>query len=151
MRLLSFFLSFRGRIGPEAYVLGVVAVLAVNALLFVIGPGNLALIGGVLAVAVLIGQLAIMTKRLHDADRTGWWILLMIPVGFIALMIGMSVGMGQLGIDPAAIDQTDQKAMQDIAAKLVPAGQIALLVAQLGFMAALALLKPTPGPNRHGA
>jgi uncharacterized membrane protein YhaH (DUF805 family) len=41
------------------------------------------------ALAVLIPGLAVAVRRLHDTDRTGWWILIgLIPiVGFIVLIV----------------------------------------------------------------
>ena len=37
---------------------------------------------GILFLAVLIPQLAVGVRRLHDTDRSGWWLL----VGFIPLV-----------------------------------------------------------------
>ncbi len=49
------------------------------------------LLGGLYALAVLIPSLVVTVRRLHDTDRTGWWILIgLIPViGGIVLLIFM--------------------------------------------------------------
>lgn len=43
------------------------------------------------SLAVLIPSIAVSARRLHDTDRTGWWLLIgFIPViGFIVLLIFM--------------------------------------------------------------
>jgi uncharacterized membrane protein YhaH (DUF805 family) len=47
------------------------------------------LVTGLFGVATLIPNIAIAIRRLHDLDRTGWWILLgFIPlIGWIILLI----------------------------------------------------------------
>ena len=47
------------------------------------------LLSGIYSLAVLIPTLAVMVRRLHDIDRTGWWILInLIPlIGTIVLLV----------------------------------------------------------------
>ena len=53
---------------------------------FVSGVG---LLSGIYGLAVLIPTLAVTVRRLHDIDRTGWWILInLIPlIGTIVLLV----------------------------------------------------------------
>jgi uncharacterized membrane protein YhaH (DUF805 family) len=53
---------------------------------FVQGIG---LLSGLYGLAVLIPTLAVTVRRLHDIDRTGWWIFInLIPlIGFIVLLV----------------------------------------------------------------
>ena len=53
---------------------------------FVQGVG---LLSGIYALAVLIPTLAVTVRRLHDIDRTGWWIFInLIPlIGTIVLLV----------------------------------------------------------------
>ena len=46
-------------------------------------------LGGIYSLAVLLPSIAVLVRRLHDADRTGWWALLyLVPViGWIVLII----------------------------------------------------------------
>ena len=66
------------------------------------------LLGGLYALAVLIPSLAVTVRRLHDTDRTGWWILIgLIPViGGIVLLIFMLLdsqsGTNRYGPNPKA-------------------------------------------------
>ena len=48
-------------------------------------------LSGIYALAVLIPGIAVTIRRLHDTDRTGWWILLfLIPlIGPLVLLVFM--------------------------------------------------------------
>ncbi|MGZ5029156.1 MAG: DUF805 domain-containing protein [Methylobacter sp.] len=67
---------------------------------------GLGLLSGIYALAVLIPGLSVTVRRLHDTDRSGWWILIgLIPViGGIALLIFMVLdsapGENQYGPNP---------------------------------------------------
>lgn len=55
---------------------------------FVDGMLGIMLLGPLYALAVLIPSIAVTIRRLHDTDRSGWWILIgLIPVVGIALLI----------------------------------------------------------------
>jgi uncharacterized membrane protein YhaH (DUF805 family) len=51
--------------------------------------GNIGLLSGIYSLAVLIPTLAVIVRRLHDIDRTGWWIFInLIPlIGTIVLLV----------------------------------------------------------------
>jgi uncharacterized membrane protein YhaH (DUF805 family) len=67
---------------------------------------GLGLLSGIYALAVLIPGLSVTVRRLHDTDRSGWWILIgLIPViGGIALLVFMVLdstpGDNQYGPNP---------------------------------------------------
>jgi uncharacterized membrane protein YhaH (DUF805 family) len=50
------------------------------------GPG---LLSGIYSLAVLVPSLAVSVRRLHDTNRTGWWLLLgIVPfIGPIVLLV----------------------------------------------------------------
>ncbi len=50
---------------------------------------NIGLLSGIYSVAVIIPTLAVAIRRLHDTDRSGWWILIsLIPlIGSIVLLV----------------------------------------------------------------
>ena len=56
---------------------------------FEIGDEDLGLLSTVYVLAVLIPSLAVNVRRLHDTDRSGWWLLLgFVPlIGDIVLLI----------------------------------------------------------------
>lgn len=58
---------------------------------------------GLYGLAVLIPTLAIMTRRLHDIGKSGWWILtlFLVPFGlFIALTIILLIVLAITGMTP---------------------------------------------------
>ena len=50
---------------------------------------EIGLLGGVYLLAVLVPSIAVTVRRLHDTDRSGWWILLnFIPlIGSIVILV----------------------------------------------------------------
>ena len=50
---------------------------------------GIGLLGSIYALAVLIPALAVSVRRLHDTDRSGWWLLIMlIPlIGVIVILV----------------------------------------------------------------
>src|ERR1017187_3748008 len=52
-------------------------------------PTGLGLLSGICSLAVLIPSLAVSVRRLHDTNRTGWWLLLgIVPlIGPIVLLV----------------------------------------------------------------
>ena len=50
---------------------------------------NLGLLSGIYALAIIIPTLAVSVRRLHDIDRTGWWVLIhLVPViGSVVLLV----------------------------------------------------------------
>ena len=67
------------------------------------------LLGGIYSLAVLIPSIAVLVRRLHDTDRTGWWALIgLIPViGWIVLLVFVvqdsHSGQNQYGPNPKEI------------------------------------------------
>jgi uncharacterized membrane protein YhaH (DUF805 family) len=52
---------------------------------------GLGFIGAVVSLALLLPTLAVVVRRLHDTDRSGWWILaFLIPIaGFVLWLVFM--------------------------------------------------------------
>ena len=57
--------------------------------LFELIAGTSGILGGLFELAVLIPGLAVGVRRLHDTNRTGWWLLLVFAViiGCIVLLV----------------------------------------------------------------
>jgi uncharacterized membrane protein YhaH (DUF805 family) len=70
------------------------------------GTSNIGLLSGIYGLAVLIPALAVTVRRLHDIDRTGWWIFInLIPlIGAIVLLVFAltpgTPGSNRYGLDP---------------------------------------------------
>ncbi|MEI7450462.1 MAG: DUF805 domain-containing protein [Desulfomonile sp.] len=70
--------------------------------------GGMGLLGTLYGLAVLIPSIAVSVRRLHDTDRSGWWLLIgLIPIiGAIILLIFVlkdsQPGENQYGSNPKA-------------------------------------------------
>ena len=72
------------------------------------GLSFIPVIGWILRLVILLPSLAVQVRRLHDMDRSAWWLLLLVPpitiIGVIVLLI-MSIfpgtpGPNRYGPDP---------------------------------------------------
>ena len=87
----------------------------------------------VLALALILPGLAATVRRLHDTNRSGWWILIaVVPYFIMGVMMGMATASGS----------TSGLASAGLVGLVALAGGIALLV----FM----VLPGTKGDNRFG-
>lgn len=52
---------------------------------------GIGLLGGIYALAVLLPSIAVSVRRLHDTERSGWWLLIsLVPIiGVIVLLVFM--------------------------------------------------------------
>ncbi len=70
---------------------------------------GMGLLSGIYALAVLIPGIAVAVRRLHDTDRTGWWVLIaLIPiVGPIILIFFLiqdsTTGSNRFGPNPKGV------------------------------------------------
>ena len=97
-----------------------------------VGPYGVVVL--VLMLALLIPGLAATVRRLHDTNRSGWWILIaIVPYFILGILFGMAFASGSM----AAMGGVGL-----IGGLIAVAGGIALLV----FM----ILPGTPGDNRYG-
>ena len=67
---------------------------------------GMGLLGSIYALAILIPGTAVSVRRIHDTDRSGWWLLIgLIPlIGAIVLLVFMvrdsTPGENQYGVNP---------------------------------------------------
>ncbi len=67
--------------------------------------GTAPVLGGIYLLAVLLPAIAVCIRRLHDTDRSGWWLLLgLIPLAGLVLLVFMVLdstsGENQYGPNP---------------------------------------------------
>ena len=68
---------------------------------------GMGLISGLLSLALLLPSIAVGIRRLHDIDRTGWWLLIAFTgIGLILLIVWACIkgtdGPNRFGADPLA-------------------------------------------------
>ena len=149
MKLQKILFSFDGRIGRGTYWL---AILAVNAALLVLSFAPfllnseeaavlmLALASQFLWLLSLWPMLAMGTKRLHDRNKNGWWLLVFWLLPFALLCGGFSI---VLFDDPRTGRSGDfSTGLIVVLASLPPA---------LWGIVELGILPGTKGPNLYGA
>jgi uncharacterized membrane protein YhaH (DUF805 family) len=89
LEVLRKYAVFTGRARRKEYwyyflinFLIITALLIVDNMLGTLDPeAGMGLLSGIYALAVLIPGIAVAVRRLHDTDRTGWWVLIaLIPI-----------------------------------------------------------------------
>lgn len=94
--VLSNYATFSGRARRSefwwfqlAYLLASFVAGMIDALIFGTGPDSAAIVAPILSLSLLLPSLAVWVRRLHDTDRTGWWLLLiLVPfLGIIVLLV----------------------------------------------------------------
>ena len=120
--------------GPSEGILGAVGVLGLFLVIFWL--------------AVLIPSIAVQARRLHDTDRSGWWLgafYLLYLVYFAMLFLGM--GSMMEGVAPGT-PPDPQKVFGGmfIAIMILGTGMFFYMIALIVFYC----LPGTQGPNRYG-
>jgi uncharacterized membrane protein YhaH (DUF805 family) len=122
--------GFQGRINRAKYWLATAIYAAIVAALVGAGiffhfSGLFFAVFAILGIALLVSGIAIGIKRLHDRDKSGWWLL------FFYLV-------------PAVFDGLDRVLGPNLLFNLISIAISIWLIIELGF------LRGTSGPNRYG-
>ena len=147
MNWQSLFFTFRGRINRAKFWVASLNFLGVGILLGLIGiiAGNSAVFEGFGALgnlAMFVSGLAIAAKRLHDRDKSAWWLALFYfgPAAFV--VIGGGIMWGAAG----AVGMTADGAL--LLLKLCVLGGMAIVI---WSFVEIGCLRGTAGYNRFGA
>jgi uncharacterized membrane protein YhaH (DUF805 family) len=131
VKVLKQYVDFSGRARRREYwmfiLVNIVIVIVLSLIDTMLGTGgfratsgggsfyaanSLGLLSGLYSLAVLLPTIAVTVRRLHDTDRTGWWILLgFIPIiGGIVLLVFYVLegtqGANRYGPDPKSVAPT---------------------------------------------
>lgn len=147
-------LSFQGRIGRKIFWLGYILPLFAASIVASIldaalglAPGGDAMpadgseigpVGGLVSLLSIWPSLAGSIKRLHDRDRSGWWIggfYLFAAAVAASALLAVVVSMPQGGSGAASVTLV---------------GSVLLLGYGLWLIVETGFLRGTPGPNRYG-
>ena len=118
-----------------ATIIAYIVVMIVDSILGLDGmAGPYGLLSLVLMLALLVPSLSVTVRRLHDTNRSGWWMLVaIIPYFIMGVLAGGAIASGSMGA----------LAGVGLISLVALAGAIVLLV----FM----VLPGTTGDNRFGA
>ncbi len=141
MDLTRLLFSFKGRINRAKYWLVIVVISAIFVAFVLIAAAAqswaLGVLAGLLFIPTLASSLAITVKRLHDREKSAWWLLV------FYLMPSLLEGMGK-GVEETAVGEDW--------ASLLPALVlfIAAIVLSIWAFVELGCLRGTVGGNRYG-
>ena len=113
LKVLKQYFDFNGRARRKEYWMFLLFNVIVSFVLGIVdgilgmktGSG-FGVLGGLYTLAVLLPSLGVTVRRLHDTDRSGWWVLIgFVPIiGFIVLLVFMAMegtrGDNNYGADP---------------------------------------------------
>jgi uncharacterized membrane protein YhaH (DUF805 family) len=110
LEVLKKYAVFSGRARRKEYWYFVLFNFIIMVILSIIDQAiNSAILSTIYSLAVLIPSIAVTVRRLHDTNRTGWWVLIgLIPlIGLIVLLIftvqGSQKGENQYGPNPKGV------------------------------------------------
>jgi uncharacterized membrane protein YhaH (DUF805 family) len=143
-----FLFGFSGRLNRAKYWLWIliylIAIAVVTAATYAINsPGAGGIVDLVFSIIGLISSLAVMTKRLHDRNKSAWWLLIFVLVPSLLLGAGIVASVyGALMTD----DITNLGTLTIVGGALTLAAAAFLIWS----FVELACLRGTIGPNRYG-
>ena len=118
LEVLKKYVQFSGRARRKEYWYFVLFNLILTVILALIDVATgtfskdlrIGLLGGIYALAVLLPGLGVGVRRLHDTDRTGWWLLIaLVPfIGAIVLIVffvqDSKPGVNRFGPNPKGVE-----------------------------------------------
>lgn len=150
--VLGHYATFRGRAGRGEFWWWQLAVLIAGIATSVLDRAadaavGVTLLGPLLTLALLVPNLAVAVRRLHDSDLAGWWVLvpvLLVGSGFL-LLVGAVIALLADGFSESGTSGNG------VGVAVVLAGLGALLLLAGAAAQLVLMLRPsTPGPNRFG-
>jgi uncharacterized membrane protein YhaH (DUF805 family) len=143
MNVAQLFFSFTGRINRTKYWIGIavfVIIAIISGTVAYIGEETPALhvLGFIIDVALLIAGLAVGAKRLHDRDKSAWWLLVFYIVPSVLLVIGSLMFFYGIGAESAG------GVIGSVVFYALGLGVLIWAIVELGF------LRGTIGANRFG-
>lgn len=144
------YFSFRGRLNRARYWLALFVITVAEMVLALVKSAGTAsssisiLIDLVVAageVAAVVASLAVIVKRLHDRDKSAWWLIALYVVP--AILVGIAIYLG-------FIANTGVGAEADYAALMFRVSLLGAFAIMVWFFVELGCRRGTVGTNRYG-
>ena len=137
LKPLKRYADFKGRAPRPEYWWFIAAVVVCSFLAQFVDNimGTSDVLSAILNLAVLLPSVAVTIRRLHDTDRTGWWLLIYVIPFVVVVIVAIWLGLGSV---PA----------ENVTALFVILG-LAMFAAGITLFVFL-VLPGTGGPNRYG-
>lgn len=158
--MMKLLFSPSNRIGPADFQKGALVLIVIAflvALLPLVGSSPLLVtLGGLIGLVLLYPWVCIWIKRLHDAGKSGWFIILAIIAWMIVnAIVGMIVvqffgGGAAFSSDPQGLQDFFSQISQQSRANALPNAIAGAVVSLIVVFAANALLSSDPGDNQYG-
>jgi uncharacterized membrane protein YhaH (DUF805 family) len=131
------------------YIIIYIIAAIVDAFIFGGGEGGgIGILTGIVILAHLIPSISVSVRRLHDIDRTGWWVLFFWGAPILVMIVGMLMMGGSI---VAMMSGSDTGAVAGLAGMgaafmIIALVDLVILIVALVFYCTAG----TPGPNRFG-
>ena len=135
--------NFKGRINRGKYWLAILIFVIISLVMGTIGyiadqAMAFQLLNLIVSIGLFIAGLAVGIKRLHDRDKSGWWLLLFYILPSVLFIIGAVIFFYGLGAEEAG------GVIGGTVVYLLGAAVLIWAIVELGC------LRGTEGPNRFG-
>ena len=147
--------SMKGRLGPNAFLIGALVLIGISTVLTLAPLLNASLASlGILGLPMVWCWIALWVKRLHDAGQSGWMFIVVLIIYFIVSMILTPIITAVMGapVPEFSGDFSDfmEFAQESAVLGAVPNAVAGFVVSLLVVWVANLVLKSTPGDNEHG-
>ena len=104
MDFVNIFITFSGRINRAKFWIAALIFTAINvvfiALAFAGADGTaIQTVNAIVGIAVLISSIGVTIKRLHDRNKSGWYVLLFLVAPIVLFAAGVMIGTMSMGSD----------------------------------------------------
>lgn len=133
------YVNFKGRASRSEFWWTILFIFSVNLIISLINSTMLdtdeSFINTIWSIAIFIPFLSLSVRRLHDTNKSGWWLLLPVAITFVSTVV-MVVFLLFAGYNVSALSDTDiaQEVLNSAAIGLIIGASILLICYLAGFV-----------------
>jgi uncharacterized membrane protein YhaH (DUF805 family) len=103
MKFVNLFISPGGRINRAKFWIAILVFTVLNVLstgmVLASGSNTLIILNGIISLLVAASGILVGIKRLHDRNKSGWWVLLYWLAPFVMLSVGFAGGLPEIMVN----------------------------------------------------